>query len=270
MKFSRFEVRMEYLGRSMFQGQSIKELHAPAVDAIVPIFSALESSFIYLPIDEKEFVAAAQAEFARNGKPVPHEFLSAPIQYFVNSQLHYAADRTGCWLVEREAPYCLTSKHRADLRVAVRTEDSDHPPFNIWLEADHARDTRALHKNWEKVMIVLDGAGGDVFVQFLYRTKDFDRIDTIAQALVRSIRRAINSLGTSMSFVVAYATPSRLSQHEIVDSDLVLFKGASVRVNSHYFHAWKRDGDHWLLNERVHRGSVPEQDRVETAFPRIR
>jgi hypothetical protein len=259
MKYERFELILKYQMTSMLRGKSIKRLHDPARDTVELLFSALEHSFIYLPADKEEFEAAACGEFARHGKPVPHEF-SAFIQHFVNSQLHYIAHRaiSGAWAVEREVRYCSTSKHTADLRIAVpEDEDSYHSPFNIWIESDHARDSRVLRKNWEKVMIVLGGEGGgrDIFVQFLFRTREFKRLETVASALLRSISVGRSSFSRGMSFVVAYITPSYLRAHEVVDSNLVLFKDTSLRINDCYFHGWTRDADFWLLNERIDRAS---------------
>jgi hypothetical protein len=255
MKFGRYEIRMEYSLVTLLQGSHIQTLHDPALRAAGALFSVLESSFIYLPMDKSEFVAGARTEFARHDKPVPHEF-DAPIQYFVNSQLYYTAHRAigSMWHVEREARYRSTSKHRADVRIAVTADEhSDHAPFNIWVETDHAIDSRVLRKNWEKALIVQrgDSGGRDIFVQFFYRAIKFDRLGTMAAALTRNIR----SLGTRMSFVVAYITPGYLRAHEVIDSDLVLFKDASLRVNDCYFHGWTREGDYCHLNERrVDRG----------------
>jgi hypothetical protein len=157
MKFARFEVRLDYLLTSHQEGWQINSLCNPSVDAVKPIFLALESSFIYMPINGDEFVAAARVEFARTGISCPAEFFSAPIQYFVNSQLHYTANRAiaGRWPVEREVRYSANSNHTADVRIAVSADkhtDLHHEPFNIWIESDHARDTRVLYKTLQKVL----------------------------------------------------------------------------------------------------------------------
>jgi hypothetical protein len=258
MKFARFEVRMSYLLTSQQEGWQINSLCNPGTDAVRPLFSALESSFIYMPVNDQELVAAGRAEFARTGVPSPPNFFSAPIQYFVNSQLHYTANRAiaGRWPVEKEVRYSATSKHTADVRIAVSVDkyaDLYHEPFNIWIESDHARDARVLYKNLQKVLVALGSRtdGHDVFVQFLYRTKDFQKLNSLAAALRRSFDVARRSLGARISFVIAHIAPSHLSAHEILDSELVLFRGTSLRVNDCYFHGWTRSGDFWLLNERV-------------------
>src|SRR5712671_5582664 len=87
MKFARFEVRLDYLLTSHQEGWQINSLCNPAVDAVKPLFLALESSFIYMPVNGDELVAAARVEFARTGISCPAEFFSAPIQYFVNSHI---------------------------------------------------------------------------------------------------------------------------------------------------------------------------------------
>ena len=124
MKFARFEVRLDYLLTSHQEGWQINSLCNPAVDAVKPLFLALESSFIYMPVNGDELVAAARVEFARTGISCPAEFFSAPIQYFVNSQLHYTANRAiaGRWPVEREVRYSANSKHTADVRIAVSAD----------------------------------------------------------------------------------------------------------------------------------------------------
>jgi hypothetical protein len=165
----------------------------PSVDAVKSLFLALESSFIYMPVNGDELVAAASVEFARTGISCPAEFFSAPIQYFVNSQLHYTANRAiaGRWPVEREVRYSANSKHTADVRIAVSADkhtDLHHEPFNIWIESDHARDTRVLYKTLQKVLVALGSRtdGHDIFVQFLYRNADFQKLNTLAAALRRS------------------------------------------------------------------------------------
>jgi hypothetical protein len=256
MKFARFEVRMDYLLTSPQEGCRIDYLRNAPAEAVNSFFSALESSFIYMPITEEGLVVAAHAEFARTGIAVPPEFLSAPIQYFVNSQLHYTASRivAGRWPVEREVRYSATSKHTADVRIAVSVDeytDLHHQPFNIWIESDHARDARVLNKTLEKVLVALSSQtdGHDMFLQFLYRTTDFQKLNTLAAALKRSFDVARRSLGGRMSFVIAHIAPCHLGAHVVLDSELVLFRGTSLRVNDCYFHGWTRSGDFWLLNE---------------------
>jgi hypothetical protein len=130
--------------------------------------------------------------------------------------------------------------------------DLYHEPFNIWIASDHARDARVLYKNLQKVLVALGSRtdGHDMFLQFLYRTRDFDKLNTLAAALKRSFDVARRSLGARMSFVIAHIAPSRLRAHLVLDSELVLFRGTSLRVNDCYFHGWTRSGNFWLLNER--------------------
>jgi hypothetical protein len=260
MKFARFELQIDYLLTSHQEGQQINYLCSPAADAVKALFSALASSFIYMPVHDDELVAAARVEFARAGIPCPVEFFSAPIQYFVNSQLHYTANRAiaGRWPVEREVLYSATSKHTADVRIAVsadRHTDLYHEPFNIWIESDHARDTRVIYKTLQKVLVALGSRtdGHDIFMQLLYRTRDFQKLNTLAAALRRSLDMARRSLGGRMSFVVAHIAPGHLRANEVLDSELVLFRGTSLRVNDCYFPGWTRNGDFWLLNERVNK-----------------
>ena len=130
MKFPRFEVRLDYLLTSHQEGWQINSLCNPSVDAVKPLFLALESSFIYMPVNGDELVAAA-------------------------------------------------------LR------------------------------------------------------RSFD-----------AVRR---SLGGKMSFIIAHIAPSYLRAHEILDSELVLFRERSLRVNDCYFHGWTRSGEFRLLNERVNK-----------------
>jgi hypothetical protein len=87
-----------------------------------------------MPVNGDELVAAARVEFARTGISCPAEFFSAPIQYFVNSQLHYTANRAiaGRWPVEREVRYSANSKHTADVRIAVSADKhTDRPAAAI-------------------------------------------------------------------------------------------------------------------------------------------
>jgi hypothetical protein len=260
MKFARFEVRLDYLLTSHQEGWQINSLCNPSVDAVKPLFLALESSFIYMPVNGDELVAAARVEFARNGISCPAKFFSAPIQYFVNSQLHYTANRAiaGRWPVEREVHYSANSKHTADVRIAVSADkhtDLHHEPFNIWIESDHARDTRVLYKTLQKVHVALGSRtdGHDMFMQFLYRSADFQKLNTLAAALRRSFDVVRRSLVGKMSFIIAHIAPSYLRAHEILDSELVLFRERSLRVNDCYFHSWTRSGEFWLLNERVNK-----------------
>jgi hypothetical protein len=191
MKFARFEVRLDYLLTSHQEGWQINSLCNPAVDAVKPLFLALESSFIYMPVNGDELVAAARVEFARTGISCPAEFFSAPIQYFVNSQLYYTANRAiaGRWPVEIEVRYSANSKHTADVRIAVSADkhtDLHHEPFNIWIESDHARDTRVLYKTLQKVLVALSSRTDehDIFMQFLCRNTDFQKLNTLAAALI--------------------------------------------------------------------------------------
>jgi hypothetical protein len=57
MKRARFEVRLDYLLTSHQEGWQINSLCNPAVDAVKPLFLALESSFIYMPVNNDELVA---------------------------------------------------------------------------------------------------------------------------------------------------------------------------------------------------------------------
>jgi hypothetical protein len=67
MKFARFEVRLDYLLTSHQEGWQINSLCNPAVDAVKPLFLALESSFIYMPVNGDELVAAARG-WTRSGE----------------------------------------------------------------------------------------------------------------------------------------------------------------------------------------------------------
>jgi hypothetical protein len=258
MEFVRFEVRLDYLLTSHQEGWQINSLWNPAVDAVKPLFTALESSFIYMPVNDDELVAAARVEFARTDISCPAEFFSAPIQYFVNSQLHYTVNRAiaGRWHVEREVRYSAASQHTADVRIAVSADkhtDLHHEPFNIWIESDHARDTRVLDKTLQKVHVAISSRtdGHDIFMQFLYRKADFQKLNTLAAALRRRLDVVRRSLGGRMSFIIAHIAPSYLRANVILDSELVLFRERSLRVNDCYFHGWTRSGEFWLLNERV-------------------
>lgn len=56
MKFARFEICMDYLLTSPQEGDRISYLCNATADAIEPLFSAIESSFLYLPINKVELV----------------------------------------------------------------------------------------------------------------------------------------------------------------------------------------------------------------------
>jgi hypothetical protein len=113
---------------------------------------------------------------------------------------------------------------------ADKHTDLHHEPFNIWIESDHARDTRVLYKSLQKVLVALSSRTDrhDIFMQFLYRNTDFQKLNTLAAALRRSFDVVRRSLGGRMSFIIAYIAPSYLRANEILDSELVLFRERSL------------------------------------------
>lgn len=257
MKFKRFELIFHYSLTTPQMGTRIKHVVDSFVTEAEHLLAALECSFIYLPLNEDEFVKKASALLQKNGLETPPE-LAASIQYFINSQLYYTAS---CaiggrgWTVEREPFYSNATRHRADLRIPLKTGEYTDDGFNpciIWFETDHARSSRALYASSRKVLLALGSQAGahDLFVQFLYRNRDFSGLEAVADTHWRNLLIDQRSLGKQISMALVYITPSHLSAPYEFDRELVLFDGAP-RVNDCYFQSWTKDGEFAFMNERV-------------------
>jgi len=274
MKFARFEVRLDYLLTSHQEGWQINSLCNPAVDAVKPLFLALESSFIYMPVNGDELVAAARVEFARTGISCPAEFFSTSIQYFVNSQLSYIARRAASrrWSVEREVNYGVLCNYRADLKVmAIPDEYEEHKPFAIWFESDNA-DVKTLRRKFgERISVI---GPSDAYISFVYANseKKWLHLENAASCLYHEMNRHVdagtcrNSLG-----VLSSDAPSLYKgvRDMVVNTHLIL-DGSSMRVAEFHFGSDSQVLNEWVTDESgiryPHRDPPPSQPKSARIF----
>jgi hypothetical protein len=64
MKCRKYEMKGKYIFQPVFRGTHIGSLRDPVFDSVRPLFAALEYAHLFLPVDEQEFVAAANELFA--------------------------------------------------------------------------------------------------------------------------------------------------------------------------------------------------------------
>jgi hypothetical protein len=250
LRFLRFRVVVWYVLRSTIRrsGDWIEE--DPASESLRHFLDSFSRAVIYLPVDKGKYLAAATKLLSDARLPSPSGF-NAPIQYLINSQLSYMAQKAALrqWSVEREMSYGMGSNFRSDLKVvATPGEEADHEPFVIWFESDAADEVKLRRKLGERISVI---SQSDAYVSVIYANseKKWSRIERAASLLSADMNR--KSARCDNSFAVLALEPPVVSMGvpnvELeVDAHLIL-EGKSVRVAEFHF----AGPDAWGRNEFV-------------------
>lgn len=243
MRFRKLNLAARYILRPTLRGDQIRGVYDPAFDAIRNFFAALEHAHLFLPLDEQDFAAGASALLAANEIARPLGF-AAPIQYFVNSQLHYLVRRVceADWSVQHGPGRCDRSPLPFELRVLVAPNDFDeHDDFSIWFHvapcSDQAVDRHAQDV-CRTVPVVAANARGrpDMLVSFIYAAggEQLRKLPLTAAALERRIL-STHAAGHDLSVVILYVTQPDPHADTIIDGQLSLYDGALMRFAGQYF-----------------------------------
>lgn len=248
LRFRRFRIVVSYVLRGTIRRSRDWVEEDPASESLRHFLDSFSNAVIYLPVDKGKYLAAAKELLSIARLRSPRGF-DAPIQYLINSQLAYIANRTALrpWSVEREVSYGMDSNYRSDLRiVATPCEDGDHEPYAIWFESDDADEVTLRRKLGERISVI---GQSDAYVSFIYANseKKWTRIARAATLLSEDMNR--KSARCCNSFAVLNLDPpivgTGVSNVE-VDAHLLL-EGESIRVAEFHFGG----PDSWVRNEFV-------------------